>query len=362
MPEGGREGPPARLFGARRWYNIDMENNMLAGKTAPPPAVLLGALPSPRPSTPWAFQWSEPDQSLQYLMHFRYYASTMGRFMKPDNMIPNAANPQSWNLYSYVNGNPVNFNDPTGHFINAPHSTKATLYGAPGTLMSVASEYGGFWENPSMAMPAVDAVNGFKAPGYSTIGTLMAQGYFNSILSQISVMAGPGKVGKSGTPTPLGDPLYEMLRQMQIESNRELMFIIAQVNPSLTLVLYQYGPALNFAGTAGDIMEFVRSAFWRYAKSSSESSLRHYFETGQITGFTLGHTHPGRETLGCAPYYENGTITTVCTPKYCTQAFDADDIGAFKWIRTVVGRSSNMPPMTSIILIPGEGPLQSFGW
>jgi RHS repeat-associated protein len=48
-------------------------------------------------------------------MHFRYYASTMGRFLKPDNIIPNPANPQSWNLYSYVNSNPVNFNDPSGH-------------------------------------------------------------------------------------------------------------------------------------------------------------------------------------------------------------------------------------------------------
>jgi RHS repeat-associated protein len=52
-------------------------------------------------------------------MHFRYYASTTGRFLKPDNIVPNAFNPQSWNLYSYVNGNPVNFNDPSGHACKA---------------------------------------------------------------------------------------------------------------------------------------------------------------------------------------------------------------------------------------------------
>jgi len=45
-----------------------------------------------------------------------YYFSSIGRFLKPDNLIPNAFNPQSWNLYTYVNGNPVNFNDPTGHY------------------------------------------------------------------------------------------------------------------------------------------------------------------------------------------------------------------------------------------------------
>jgi RHS repeat-associated protein len=66
---------------------------------------------------PWAFSWSAPDQSLQNRMHFRFYGSNMGRFMKPDNISGNMANPQSWNLYSYVHGNPVNFNDPTGHMV-----------------------------------------------------------------------------------------------------------------------------------------------------------------------------------------------------------------------------------------------------
>jgi RHS repeat-associated protein len=34
----------------------------------------------------------------------RYYASTLGRFMRPDELLVDqqAGNPQSWNLYSYV--------------------------------------------------------------------------------------------------------------------------------------------------------------------------------------------------------------------------------------------------------------------
>ena len=35
--------------------------------------------------------------------------------MKPDNVTGSPMNPQNWNLYSYVRGNPVNFNDSTGH-------------------------------------------------------------------------------------------------------------------------------------------------------------------------------------------------------------------------------------------------------
>ncbi len=48
--------------------------------------------------------------------HFRSYASTMGRFLSPDNIPGTPLNPQSFNLYAYVHGNPVNYNDPTGHW------------------------------------------------------------------------------------------------------------------------------------------------------------------------------------------------------------------------------------------------------
>ncbi|MGC8758243.1 MAG: RHS repeat-associated core domain-containing protein, partial [Caldisericaceae bacterium] len=68
---------------------------------------------------------------LSFSTHFRYYASSIGRFLKPDNIIPNVYNPQSWNLYSYVNGNPINFNDSSGHFINPSHGTKVALAGVP---------------------------------------------------------------------------------------------------------------------------------------------------------------------------------------------------------------------------------------
>ena len=39
----------------------------------------------------------------------------LNRFIQPDTLITNAANPQSWNRYGYVLNNPINFNDPSGH-------------------------------------------------------------------------------------------------------------------------------------------------------------------------------------------------------------------------------------------------------
>jgi RHS repeat-associated protein len=47
----------------------------------------------------------------------RYYDSSLGRFMRPDdpNVDQDPADPQSWNLYSYVRNNPLNSVDPDGN-------------------------------------------------------------------------------------------------------------------------------------------------------------------------------------------------------------------------------------------------------
>jgi RHS repeat-associated protein len=46
----------------------------------------------------------------------RYYSSNMGRFSSPDDPFISGSpgDPQSWNLYSYVQNNPLNSTDPDG--------------------------------------------------------------------------------------------------------------------------------------------------------------------------------------------------------------------------------------------------------
>jgi hypothetical protein len=39
----------------------------------------------------------------------------INRFLQPDSIIPDLSNPQSWNRFSYVQNNPIGYNDPTGH-------------------------------------------------------------------------------------------------------------------------------------------------------------------------------------------------------------------------------------------------------
>jgi len=53
------------------------------------------------------FTGHERDETTGFdYMHFRYYGSNIGRFMKPDNVTGSPLNPQNWNLYSYVRGQP----------------------------------------------------------------------------------------------------------------------------------------------------------------------------------------------------------------------------------------------------------------
>ena len=48
--------------------------------------------------------------------HARYYAPRIGRFAQADTIVPDPANPQALNRYSYVNNRPLVYIDPSGHY------------------------------------------------------------------------------------------------------------------------------------------------------------------------------------------------------------------------------------------------------
>jgi RHS repeat-associated protein len=59
-----------------------------------------------------------------YHMGARFYDSYLNRFLSPDSIIPQPANPQSFNRYSYVEGNPCRYIDATGHYKFDVHHTR----------------------------------------------------------------------------------------------------------------------------------------------------------------------------------------------------------------------------------------------
>lgn len=54
----------------------------------------------------------------------RYYDAALGRFTQPDTIVPNPANPQSLNRYSYVLNNPLKYADPSGHCPTNPDGSE----------------------------------------------------------------------------------------------------------------------------------------------------------------------------------------------------------------------------------------------
>ena len=59
-------------------------------------------------------QERDPESDLMYYRS-RFYDPSIGRFLTPDSTIPNWRDPQAFNRYAYVDGNPIRYTDPTGH-------------------------------------------------------------------------------------------------------------------------------------------------------------------------------------------------------------------------------------------------------
>jgi len=51
-------------------------------------------------------------------MNARYYVPAIGRFASADTIVPNPAEPQSFNRYAYSYNNPLKYTDPSGHCID----------------------------------------------------------------------------------------------------------------------------------------------------------------------------------------------------------------------------------------------------
>jgi len=110
-------------------------------------------------------------------------------------------NPQSWNLYSYVNDNPVNYNDPSGRFGNVPLGTKQFRFAPPGGAIWT------FFENGNISIDEnlfggqigvihvdwLSSVNEEKEEGTKSVARDNPFGNFEFQLGEyISGDAGPG--------------------------------------------------------------------------------------------------------------------------------------------------------------------------
>ncbi|MBX3060204.1 MAG: hypothetical protein KF770_27420 [Anaerolineae bacterium] len=87
-----------------------------------------------------------PDDIGLVYMQARWYLPGLGRFASADSIVPNPANPQSYNRYSYVRNSPLNRIDPTGHvdcgLLGDSNDMQACNSAAPPNLVNFT---GGNW-------------------------------------------------------------------------------------------------------------------------------------------------------------------------------------------------------------------------
>ncbi len=70
--------------------------------------------------TTWRFTGQREDATIGlYYFNARHYDPLLGRFVQADSVIPNVGSSQSLNRYAYVNGNPLKYTDPSGHWLES---------------------------------------------------------------------------------------------------------------------------------------------------------------------------------------------------------------------------------------------------
>jgi len=65
-----------------------------------------------------------------YYYNARYYDPTIGQFISPDTIVPDPTNVLDYNRYMYVRGNPLMYNDPSGHQSQSVNLINALLTAA----------------------------------------------------------------------------------------------------------------------------------------------------------------------------------------------------------------------------------------
>jgi RHS repeat-associated protein len=75
----------------------------------------------------FGFTGQQTDSTGLSYLRARYYNSSLGRFISPDSVQPNAQGSQGYNLYSYVANNPTATTDPSGHVAFAEFLARSSV-------------------------------------------------------------------------------------------------------------------------------------------------------------------------------------------------------------------------------------------
>ena len=116
-----------------------------------------GTLPTDR-----TFTGQKQDATGLLYLNARYYDPSLGQFLSPDTLVPDAGQVLDYNRYLYVRGNPLKYTDPTGHCATTVlrmHLTAIAIPTAGGMLIRF-SMYG--MKNRRMATSMATGSDGLR--------------------------------------------------------------------------------------------------------------------------------------------------------------------------------------------------------
>jgi RHS repeat-associated protein len=141
----------------------------------------------------------------------RYYGSSMGRFMSPDDFTKDThvADPQSWNLYAYARNNPLRYVDPTGNTATVSTSCSADANNQTTCNVNISASIA-IYAAPGSGLTN-DQLNGAASTIQSTIqnawsGTTQQDGVTYNVSTQVSVqvVGSQDAAEKSGAQNAIG--------------------------------------------------------------------------------------------------------------------------------------------------------------
>ena len=144
-------------------------------------------------------------------MGARWIDPSLGRWVSPDSIVPDPANPQSLNRFSFVLGNPLKYRDPTGHMESTGNDKEGTppplpdwlveLLSDPSFLDWLTQQAGNWvWNNVPSAVGLYGDFTGSLGVFFEgELGNQFSL-MFNWRSGELTLFAGPGAGAYAGTP------------------------------------------------------------------------------------------------------------------------------------------------------------------
>ena len=147
--------------------------------------------------SPFAFTGEQQDVSGLTYLRARYYSSGDGRFLTKDTWMGDYNRPLSLNRWMYVEGNPINLIDPSGHFGTGPW-----CWDNPISRANAAEKY---VNRTALGYQIKDELNTYTAAGIGVqcYGTNLNKSFWYSGW-------GPAQITNMEIYTPYGQPIYEL--------------------------------------------------------------------------------------------------------------------------------------------------------